>query len=211
MSSSPVAPYAGPTSLDAYLDQLRDPRADEAAEGEPSFVCRRPARGGAPPAAPARGRTRKEQGEVDRRKLRAALAEPDLKEKPRGDFEDMLSRIEPQFGDYDCLTDRQRGYVDDVLRELGVDERDPAERNAAVPRGREVAPAWNQLPLAPPGRTATCSVPPGKPGKLSRLFDESCCALLAARLASGGRSSEFVEEAAERDCLQCGGLCPRPA
>lgn len=236
MSSSPVDPYVGPTSLDAYLDQLRDPHADAAprtrtpldggglvgalhdadVRGEPAFVCTRPARG-APPRAPSppTARTRKEQGGIDRRKLQAALEEADLKERPRADFEDMLGKIHPQFGDYDCLTDRQRGYVDNVLQELGVDERSPAERNASVPRGRNVELNFGQLPLAPPGRTPLGDRPVAQdlgttargvelarktlaPGKLSApRFDASRC---AARL--GGT---------EASCLQCGGLCPHPA
>jgi hypothetical protein len=146
----PIEPYVGPTSLDALIDQLRDPWADEAPAGDPSLVCRRPAR--APqPAAPS-ARSRREQGAIDRRKLQAAIDDPECPEKARCDFEDMLSRIHPDFGEYESLTDRQRGYVDGVLQELGIDERDPAERNASVPRGREVDLKLGPRPLAPPGR-----------------------------------------------------------
>lgn len=206
---STLDPYTGPTSLDAYLDRLRDPLADEAPEpeGAPAFVCTRPARAAAPRApSPATARTKKEQGVIDRRKLQAALADPDLKERPRSDFEEMLGKIEPQFGDYDCLTDRQRGYVQNVLDELGIDERTPAERNASVPRGRNVELSFGQLPLAPPGRT-----PPAAPGKLARTnFDPELCALQAARRAAGGRLGSTVDACAvEKNCLHCGGLCPR--
>jgi hypothetical protein len=46
--------------------------------------------------------------------------------------------------------------VEGIAEKLGIDVDDPAERNANVPRGREVAPApvLQQLPKAPPGRSS---------------------------------------------------------
>jgi hypothetical protein len=200
---SPVDPYLGPSTLDAYLDTLRDPldprprpatgedmhaamHAADAA-GAPAFICRR----GEPPARPALGpspmtaKTKAAQGEIDRAKLRAAIDDPGCGDKARDDFEDMLGRIHPQFGEYPCLTDKQRGYVDNVLRELGIDEQTPAQRNARATsgpaRGREVPLNLGALPTKPPPQRV-------------RGFTEALC---SAR--SGGR---------DVDCLQCGGDCP---
>ncbi len=126
--------------------------------------------------------------------LRAAIAEPDLWDRARRDFGDMLDRIDPDLGDFPSLTERQRAYVEGALEKLGVDAVDLSERNANVPRGREVPLNFGQLPMAPPGRTSTsCLVPPGK---LSRpAFDPGLCSLV-----NGGT---------EQSCLHCGGLCPK--
>lgn len=195
-NDSPIDPYNGPTSLDAELDARIDPWSLERVVGVDMargrdetgvVICRRQGRAPNPLAgAPTPGLSKKAQGEVDRKKLKAALADPDIKDKPREDFGDMLDRIDPQYGDYPCLTDRQRGYVDNVLDELGIDAEDPAERNAAVPRGKEVAPAWNaKLPLAPPGRELAAA---------RRGIPQSRCAKSIGGVAV--------------DCLACGGDCP---
>jgi len=174
MPSHPVDPYSGPTSLDREIDSRLDPWADELPRGAPERAER-----------VKRKLPTKELGELDRKKLRAALDDHELWEKARADFEDMLSRIDPQFGDFTALTDRQRAYVDGQLEKLGISVEDPAERNANVPRGREVQTAWKQaeLPLAPPGR---------RPSMVPR---DRCS------LAMGGT---------EESCLACEGSCPNP-
>jgi hypothetical protein len=186
-------PYSGPTSLDSEIDSLVDPLGEErpdpigeTAAAQGAVICRRRGRSPSPLAGAATpGLSRKAQGELDRKKLRAALAEADLKEKPRADFEDMLDRIHEQFGEYPSLTERQRAYVENVLEELGVDHRDPAERNAAVPRGREV-----QL-------TFDARLPPRGPANLgARNLKPELCALRNG--------------ATEDSCLHCGGDCFSP-
>jgi hypothetical protein len=108
----------------------------------------------------AEGRTRAELGAEERRLLDALLREGDLKDEAREAFADMRGAIDAAFGRYPSLTAKQRAWVLSECEERGIDGRDPAERNKAVPRGREVAPAWDQvkLPLSPPGRPPVAAI-----------------------------------------------------
>lgn len=61
----------------------------------------------------------------------------------------------PQRGFFFAMAKKvDAGFGDERLAELIDDTADPAERNANVPRGREVplAPVLQALPLKPPGR-----------------------------------------------------------
>lgn len=153
-----LEPRAGLPLLDggAMLGEFHD--ADEL--GEPAFVCRRPDGAGSTlkevVALAGKVPTRKELGAQERVLLDALLEADDLRADQREAFGDMRAAIDAQFGRYLSLTERQRAWVLSECEERGISLQTPAQRNANVPRGREVAPAWGQgqLPLAPPGRAA---------------------------------------------------------
>lgn len=102
-----------------------------------------------------------EARERDRRMLKALLevgaasrSEDGLSDKEEEAFEDMLDRLDRYpTGE---LSAKQREWVERRCEELGVSVGSPAERNARVPRGREVeeAPALRSKPKVPPGRKA---------------------------------------------------------
>ena len=213
-----IDPYAGRTTLDRHVDTLLDRWAGEtyaeeelrevALPGDRTgyVVCRRqgraPARvsSGAPAVV-----SRKAQGELDRKALRAAIADPGTNDKARGDFEDMLDRIHPEFGDYPSLTDRQRSYVENVLAELGIDADDPAERNRNVPRGREVPLAFNaHLPLSPPGRVPVAAGAPLDRHEIDRDAGRNVRTAIPLSRCMRSLGGGAV------DCLACGGDCPHP-
>jgi len=60
-------------------------------------------------------------------------------------FGQMLEKLESPTRCYDVLSDKQRQWVEGIAEKLGIDVDDPAERNANVPRGREVADAAADL------------------------------------------------------------------
>lgn len=96
---------------------------------------------------------KQDQRAADLYALDQLLRENDLSDYERGAFENMNERL--ARGRYP-LTEKQRTWVLGRCEELGVDAdlREHAERNANVPRGREVAtPGVLQgLPKDPPGR-----------------------------------------------------------
>lgn len=74
---------------------------------------------------------------LDRSLLGALLDSGGLSEREDAAFRNMLEQIEDAR--IPMLTKPQRDWVDAVAKKLGIDARSAAERNAAVPRGREVA------------------------------------------------------------------------
>lgn len=87
--------------------------------------------------------------------LRGLLAVEALAEAEREAFEGMLEWL--AGAERGHLSRKQREWVDAAAERHEVDDgADPAERNRNVPRGAEVAPAWDasRLPKRPPGRRA---------------------------------------------------------
>ncbi len=77
----------------------------------------------------------------DLKLLRAVIADDESEDKGRPAFEGMLEMLESPRRRYEVLSPKQREWLEGVAEGCGVDVGDPAERNAHVPRGREVAPA----------------------------------------------------------------------
>lgn len=89
----------------------------------------------------------------DQTLLRALVRDPrELTAEQFEAFTDMLERL--GIGQQQVLTPNQRQWAEGVAEKLELDVGDPAERNAGVPRGREVepAPVLRKLPKSPPGR-----------------------------------------------------------
>ena len=84
--------------------------------------------------------------------LRAILGHDDAEHDFAEPFGQMLEKLESERRRYDVLSEKQRQWVEGIAEKLGIDVDDPAERNAGVPRGREVAPApvLTNLPKQPP-------------------------------------------------------------
>lgn len=76
------------------------------------------------------------RGDLDRRLLRALSDSPDLTDCEQDAFDEMLERLAK--GQRRELTERQREWAERVADRVGVSVVDPAERNANVPRGRDV-------------------------------------------------------------------------
>lgn len=88
--------------------------------------------------------------------LRALLA-ADLRDdgQEREAFEEMNEFLGANLRA--SLSTKQRAWARDRAEQLELEwepQKDPAERNKDVPRGAEVAPAWDvsKLPKRPPGR-----------------------------------------------------------
>jgi hypothetical protein len=84
------------------------------------------------------------QGERDKALLRELTNGYDLRDDEQDAFDDMLDRL--ARGRVPELSEKQRAWVEGVADRLGV--LDPAERNARVPRGRDVPTPEQLLPDA---------------------------------------------------------------
>lgn len=82
--------------------------------------------------------------------LGALVGEPeDLTSEQYVAFSAMLERLR---AGRQVLTEPQRNWAEGIAEKLELDVGDPAERNANIPRGREVepAPVLKNLPKRPP-------------------------------------------------------------
>jgi hypothetical protein len=76
-------------------------------------------------------------------------------------FADMKERLESMPGR--VLTEKQRGWLKRELDSESIEYESPAERNASVPRGKEVAPAYDtNIPKRPPARGSNVPVLSGR-------------------------------------------------
>lgn len=83
--------------------------------------------------------------------LEALVGEPeDLTSEQHEAFSEMLDKL--RTGRQKVLSEKQRAWAEGIAEKLELDVGDPAERNANVPRGREVepAPVLKNLPKRPP-------------------------------------------------------------
>lgn len=98
-----------------------------------------------------------DQRDEDLRKLRALLDSDKLTDREIEPFANMRYQL-TLHEHYPGLTDKQRSWVEDVYRRLGLDAEEGAQNlwsGGKVPRGREVEPAVGlraNRPLKPPAR-----------------------------------------------------------